>query len=236
MVRINGYFAGSPYIFVQDFNVGSQYSVNANFQNCTIQKITTANSFFDSTVGTDGQLHLRSPRDLFLASSMFNFTYEGVSMVRGIAVDVWISPREFQSFFNANVTNGVYIIYISRPGQRISSEFGITTDPVIVQAQYNGFARVRLRNGTIMENNLTATFSVYDFSSVEPSLDVYDTTVCLLPSDYVTLRFSLPLKARSSNLFRSTIRSALFNYSKQINIPFLSPLQINNIQVVIKLL
>ena len=190
--------------------------------------ITQANSFFDSVVGGDGQLHLKSPRDLFLANSMFNFTYEGMTMVRGIKADVWISPREFEAFFNANVSNGVYIIYISRPGQRIVSEFGITTDPVVVQAQFKGLVSY-IANSTVMERNISSTFSIFGFTRSEPPLDVYDTTMCLLRSDYTALRFRIPIRNISS--LRSNIRTALIDYANRINMPFLSPLQINNIQV-----
>ena len=233
MLRIDGYDS-APFTFVQDFNIGAQYIIDQNSQSCSIQNLTEQNAFYDSNVDSEGQLHLQSLRNLFLANDQFNFSYEGVTTVRGLMVDVWISPRDFEQYYGINFTNGVYNLYFTRPGQQVTSEFGNTTEPVIVQTRFSGIIRIELPDDTIMEQNFTVTTSLFGFTPAEPPLDVFDTSTCYYPSDYVMIRFTVPSNVTLNNQtqFRSNIRSAFMNYASSIGMPFKSPLQINSIQVI----
>ena len=236
MLRVDGYSRNYsvPFTLIHDFNIGAQYIIDQNTQSCYIQNLTKQNTFYDSTVDSEGQLHLQSLRNLFLANDQYNFSYEGVTTVRGLMVDVWISPRDFQKYYRTNITNGVYNLYFTRPGQLVASEFGVTVDPVIVQTKFSGFARTELSNGTIDEQNFTVTTSLFGFTPSEPPLDVFDTSVCYSPSDYVMIRFTVPSNVtfNSQTQFRSDIRSAFMKYAANISMPFKSPLQINSIQVI----
>ena len=236
MFRIDGYSINYsvPFTLVHDFNIGAQYIIDQNSQSCYIQNLTEQNTFYDSNVDSEGQLHLQSLQNLFLANDQFNFSYEGVTTVRGLMVDVWISPRDFEQYYRTNITNGVYNLYFTRPKQQVTSEFGNTTNPVIVQTRFSGFARTELLNGTIMEQNFTVTTSLFGFTPAEPPLDVFDTSACYYPSDYVMIRFTVPSNVTLNNQteFRSNIRSAFMKYASSIGMPFKSPLQINSIQVI----
>ena len=233
MFRIDTFYS-FPFSLVHDFNIGAQYVIDQSSQSCSIQNLTEQNTFYDSTVDSEGQLHLQSLRNLFLANDQFKFSYEGVTTVRGLMVDVWISPRDFEQYYGANITNGVYNLYFTRPGQQVTSEFGSTTEPVIVQTRFSGFARTELPDGTILEQNFTQTNSLFGFTPAEPPLDVFDTSTCFYPSDYVMIRFTVPSNVTLNNQteFRSNIRSAFMNYASSIGMPFKSPLQINSIQVI----
>jgi hypothetical protein len=188
---------------------------------------------FDTTMDGDSDLHIASTAQLLHLTSNFNYTYEGVTTIRGFMADVWISPRPFDSFQNGfNVTDGAYLIYMTRPGQVFSTVYGVTTNPVLVHLKYTGVAH-SFTNGTYSTRNFTNHVSMFDFSDVEPPLDVYDISPCINRSTAVTVKFLIrasqgpPMQIQ----FRSSVRSAFMQYAKSIGQPFVSPLQITNIQV-----
>lgn len=176
---------------------------------------------------------MESVRTLFLTNSEYQFVYEGITTVRGIPVDVWISYRSQETLYSFNFTDVVYTLFITRPGQVSKSEFGFTTDPVIVQTKFAAVLTITFPNGTTNVTNISSTSNLFGFTPSEPPLDVYSTLACLSPSDYEVVRFRVPLTTAPPNQdkFRSNIRSAFIKYAKGIGMPFVSPLQINSIMV-----
>lgn len=221
---------------MHDFSIGAQYFLKPDENRCLISSLNSNNTFYDGTMDSNGHLRLDNLRNLFLANSQFQFVYEGVSTVRGIPVDVWLSYRGQERIQNNNFYNVTYIIYISRPGQIVSSEFGLTTTPVIVQTSFKAVLQVNFSNGTTTMRNISSITGLMGFTPSEPPLDAFATLNCLSIADYQQIKFRIPLTSgpTTQNNFRSNIRSAFLDYATKIGMPFLSPLQINNIKVSLK--
>ena len=238
--RIDGYTTEpsitgviGPYSLVHDFNIGAQYALSLNDRTCMVQPLTENNTVSDGMRDSTGELHLRSLRSLLLAGPQYDFVYEGVTTVRGIPVDVWQSYRDQQTISSFYFTNITYLLYMTRPGVNISSPFGLTTSPVLVQTKITGVVS-GVADGYPYSVNVSSVSSVFAMSHTEPPLDVYATLSCFSPSDYQVFQFSVPPAVGPVNqqLFRSNVRSAFLDYAKSINMPFLTPLQVNNIQVI----
>ena len=223
--------AVGPYSLVHDFNIGAQYTLSLNDRTCMVQPLNENNT--DGMRDSTGELHLRSLRSLLLAGPQYDFVYEGVTTVRGMPVDVWQSYRDQQIISSFYFTNITYLLYMTRPGVDTSSPFGFTTDPVLVQTKLTGVTN-GVADGNPYSVNVSFVSSVFGVSHTEPPLDVYATLPCFSPSDYQVFQFSVPPAVGPVNqqLFRSNVRSAFLDYAKSINMPFLTPLQVNNIQVI----
>ena len=238
LLRIDGYTTEpsitgviGPYSLVHDFNIGAQYTLSLNDRTCMVQPLNENNT--DGMRDSTGELHLRSLRSLLLAGPQYDFVYEGVMTVRGMPVDVWQSYQDQRTFGSVSFTNITYLLYMTRPGVDTSSPFGFTTDPVLVQTKFAGVANV-VADGNPYSVNVSFVSSVFAMSPTEPPLDVFATLSCFSPSDYQVFQFSIPPAVGPVNqqLFRSNVRSAFLDYAKSINMPFLTPLQVNNIQVI----
>lgn len=216
-----------PFTFIQDFNLETRYLINRERRNCSITFITPDSSFDAGVV--DGMATLVPPAQLFLLTDEFNYTYEGVSTIRGVEVDSWISYREFEQTANVNLSNFLYNIYFTRPEwslETLTSES--SSEPTLWQLQGTGtITFVNASTNLTKTQNFSNTYDFFGFSSGEPDRDVFDTSVCVPDSDYYSVTLYLPVQGVRVDflqLYRN-IRRGLTSFTG------LKPLQIGNIQV-----
>ena len=164
-----------------------------NMVSCQVSQLTYDSASFDSTMGSDGHLHLRSVRSLLYADDSKNFVYEGVTNVRGNMVDVWIAQNWTElTIRNLTFTNITYQLYMTRPGQVISSEYGTSSDSVIWQITFAAVQTETNGTGFTKTSNVNATYSFFSFSPAEPPLDAYDILNCYSRDEFVNLNMKIP--------------------------------------------
>ena len=216
--------APGPISFVHDLSTSVQYTIRA--RNCTAQSLEEfAPYLFDVTADDGGTLQLVSPNNFFFLGSEFNYSYEGVSNVRGVDVDSWISVRESQRFVDAiNSTDVIYEAFFTRPGWIYTTDRSINTDPVPWRIKLSATQQY-----VDPEENIDVSFVMdfFDFSTDEPPYDAFDVSSCSAPDDYYTVILIIPGQERGIDFgqLRRNIRTSVTNYTG------LRPLQIGNIQV-----
>ena len=177
----------------------------------------------------DGVARLVSPSELLLRSNEFNYSYEGVSTVRGVDVDSWISYSEFEELGGANLSKVLYEIFFTRPDWSIGSVSSRPSSDTTTPWQFHFTGTITYQNSTNLTEtrNVSATYDFFGFSDGEPDLDVFDTSVCVAPSDYYIVVLSLPVEnvLVDFSRLRRTVRD------RMSNVTGVRPLQIGNIQV-----
>lgn len=231
LFRLDGYYDGArggqpgPYSIVHDFDTQLQYIINRHTSNCTVS--TLDKGFFgDLTKDEGGNPQLRPPNQLFFFRGL-NYTYKGVSTVRGVEVDSWIATSEFIVLSPVlNITNGIYEVFFTRPGYTVSTDRspGESMVPwrVIVTGTY-----YLDDDGNITSGNSSFELDYFDFSASEPPYDSFDVSVCASAeeSHTVVFVFETPVIGIDFSIFRTNIRKSIVQATK------LKPLQVNNIQV-----
>ena len=235
----------APYTLIHDFNLETQYIINRQLRNCSISAIKPERGF--DRVVEDGMARLASPRDLLLLTNEFNYSYEGISNVRGVDVESWISYREFEELGNINLTqpwisyrefeergninltNTLYEIFFTRSDWSIgTSSSPASSQPSIWRIKLSGiFDFINSTTSLTQSENFSSTFDFFGFSSGEPDKDEFDTSVCVSVSDYYIVILFIPIEGVQvdySQLPRN-VRSSLADFTK------VQPLQIGNIQV-----
>ena len=213
-----------------DFNNEVQYIIRRQFTNCTVVPITamtplTARLY--SNVGESGRPHLRSPSD-FLFLNQYNYSYEGVTNVRGVDVDSWVSIRDFQQFPNTNLTNGLYEIFFTRPGWRIFNTHSVITDPIPWRINISGtFNTLNTTDNSTISWTGSFLWDFFGGSGDEPNFDVFDTSVCLPPSEYWIATMGIPGQENGLDLrqLRRAVRQSVSTYAQ------VQPLQVGSIEV-----
>ena len=221
-----------PTTIIHDFNADMQYIINNTYSTCKAEPITSTNSAFDGSMDANGQYRLKDSRHLFFIDQ-YDFVYQGVRH-DGPLLDAWIAYKNDSiTFQNVTITNSVYQLFMTRPGQAVRSIYGVSVDPLPWQISFSGNFSVVLPNGTKIVTNISQTSFFYDFAVVEPPFDVFDVSVCFNDSDFIVLAFRLPghVVGVNQNNLRSSIRAALVDYANATGSPFISPLQIGNIHV-----
>ena len=234
LMRYDFYYRGqlggspAPLSIIHDFNLETQYIINKQYNNCSVSAITPDSPFFDITV-TDGMPRLSSPSELFLLSNEFNYSYEGVSTIRGVDVDSWISYREFETLRNSNLTDATYEVFFTRPDWSFQSASSpASSTPIPWRVRLSGVSTFMNSTTNLTESsNFSSTFDLFGFNVGEPDLDVFDTSVCINSSEYYIL--NILLRAVGSDvdfsLLRRNVRNGFAAYTG------MEMLQIGNIQV-----
>ena len=216
-----------PTSIIHDFNTSMQYVISNQIINCSAQPLSQASPFFfDITTDDSDTLQLVSPNNFFFLGSEFNYSYEGVSNIRGVDVDSWVSVQDFEKVAEAvNLTDTIYEVFFTRPGWIYATDRSINTDPVPWRIKITG--GVSVRNFT--DNSINGVFELdfFDFSTNEPSYDIFDISSCSAPEDFYTMILIIPGQERGIDFgqLRRNIRTSVTNYTG------LRPLQIGNIQV-----
>ena len=222
------YLPTGPFTYIQDFNLETQYTINRQLQNCSINPIKPEKSF--DAVVEDGVARLASPSDYLLLSNEFNYSYEGVSTVRGVEVESWISYREFEELATVNLTDTIYEIFFTRPGWKLETltSAADTADSTLWRLKLTGtITFVNSSTNLTQTQNFSSTYDFFGFSSGAPDLDVFDTSVCFPPSEYYIVTMLLPVDNVQVDFsqLRRNVRSSVSSFTN------VRPLQIGNIQV-----
>lgn len=237
LYRIDAYYDGSQggsagmVTIVHDFNTQIEYIINRHTSSCLTNAIGSSNIVTFDVIDDEEENsnRLLSPRELFLSQDEYNYTYEGVTTMRGVQVDSWLSVREFESFGKtSNLTQGVVELFFTRPEYTLSSVYSSGESIVPWAIRLSGvLSYVNNTSGEIMETDFTMETDVVEFSTREPTYDAFDVSLCFPDSDVHTLImvFDVGITGLDLGDLRTKIRSSI------IGITQLQPLQINNIQV-----
>ena len=225
--------APGPVSIIHDFDTSVQYLVGTQVLNCSAQPFSQSQftPFFPDIVSNDdGSFQLVSPTNFFFLGSEFNYSYEGVSNIRGVDVDSWVSVRDFERLAAAvNLTNGVYEVFFTRPGWIYSTDRSINSDPVPWRINIvGGMSILNMTDNSTFQVNGTFQLDYFDFSTDEPNYDAFDiVSLCAAPEDYHTILLIIPGQEKGIDFgqLRRNIRTSVSNYTG------VKPLQIGNIQV-----
>ena len=220
-----------PISIIHDISTSVQYVVSNQVLYCAAQPLEQFVRYFtDFTTDGEENFQLVSPNNFFFLGSEFNYSYEGVSNIRGVDVDSWVSVRDFEKVTDAiNLTDTIYEIFFTRPGWVYSTDRSITTDPVpwrIITTGTITFLNIS-DNSTVTYNDARYEMDFFDFSTDEPPYDAFDISLCSGPDDFYTMVLILPGQVANTDFgqLRRNIRMSVANYTG------LRPLQIGNIQV-----
>ena len=210
-------------ILIEDFNEGVQYFINNRYGSCSISPV---NVTYSSAVAmySNGTLHLEGLREHFIRENDSSYVYEGVSQLRDVDTESWISLIDRQVFNNRTIlTDGYIQLYYTHPNWSVSSSLNSYSN-MSVPWQYvvSGTYTHRLGNGTWVTYNGTNEYHVLEFQTVEPDFDVFDVSICFGLGRHSQFWLTLPLPAGTSlasidhTLLKSRVRTAL---SQAVNIP-----------------
>jgi len=102
-------------ILIEDFNEGFRYYINDHYGSCSIAPI---NATYSTAVAVDDRiLHLETIKEHFLHVNESSYVYEGVSRLRDVDTESWISLRNYQVLNNRTIlTDGYVQVYYTRSG------------------------------------------------------------------------------------------------------------------------
>ena len=229
LFRLDVYYNDTPYTIIHDFNLSVGYSIDRRRSICDVYSLeTVADIFFDIIRGPNDTFQLKSPTDLFRMGTGYNFSYEGETTVRGIPADAWISLRDSLPLSdNVTLENGTVELFYSRPGWTSATLFSMTSDPVPLASSVTG----TMVNGSCDDESCrspySAVYNIFDFSSEEPDFDIFDTSFCSTPDQYLILSLIIPGHEYGSDLGQLR-RSVRFGLTEWAAIP---ALQVANIKV-----
>ena len=172
----------------------------------------------------NGTLHLEGLKRHFLRQNDSAYSYEGVSQLRGVDTESWITFLDREVFNNQTVlTDGYVQVYYTRPNWSVAtsynSYFNMSVPWVYVVV---GNYTYPSDNGTWVTYSDTNVFNVLEFQTVEPNYDVFDVSICFGVDQHSFLSLTLPLPAGvrftsiDHTLLKSKVRMAL---SQAVNIP-----------------
>lgn len=204
---------------IQDVNIGVTYSINRQYSNCTVSPLVMGT---DLSRDQNGSFYLRNVNDLLLLSGL-NYTYAGNMSAHGLMLDNWKFTGNF-SHAGYDYTNSTVQWSITQPGQAISNIASVTTTPIPWRFSVEGSVTSSLLNESFILSGVTRYF---DLSFSEPSLDVFDTSICVEPRDAIFLTLAVPGVKSGIDLgqFKGNVRKSVSNYTQ------LFPIQVGNVQV-----
>lgn len=231
LFRFDSQFNSTPYSFIHDFTFGLEYIIDRRISACYVVPLENASMFYDVISGPDGNYNLRSPSDFWRLGSGHNFSYEGVTTVRGIEADAWIAGYDtFILSSYSTLVNGTVELFYSQPGWNITTVYSYNSDPIPLAINLTGTLVNTCDDDEMCEpeREYSALYNIFDFSTEEPDFDVFDTSFCSAPGEYAILSLIIPGQEYGSDLgqLRRSIRLGL---SQWAGIP---KLQVANIQIV----
>ena len=240
LLRIDSYYDGTlggspgPSSIIHDFDIGVEYAFNRNILNCQVQPLSESPYVrFDIDFNEEQEAapQLITPNQFFLRGNEFNYSYEGVTTVRGMEVDSWISVRDFEQFQDTNGTNVVYEIFFTRPGWTVTSDLSQTTDPVPVRIIISGtFTYINRTDNSTGSTNASMEIDIFDYSANEPPYDAFDVSFCYGPDDYHFLLLAIPGHKENLDygLLKRNVRMSISNLTG------LRPIQVGKIEVCVR--
>ena len=199
---------------IEDFNEGVRYNINSRYGSCDIIPINATNSIA-TEVGDDNMIHLQAIKNHFQRQDEYNYTYEGVSQVRRVDAESWISLRDGEVFNNRTVlTDGYVQVYYTLPTWNITYGNNRTTNMsvpwrFVIEGNFSSLSQ------EFNTTYLVITEEVMEFRIEEPNFDVFDVSICFSIDQYTILRLVLPLPegvgytSLDHSLLRTKVRSTL---------------------------
>lgn len=202
--------------FIQDVTVGVMYIINREYNNCTSSLVAAP----DLYLGQDSRYKLRSLNDLSLLSDI-QYSYAGNMSAHGIMLDNWVFTGAF-SHGGYNYTSSKLLWSITQPGQAISSISSTITSPIPWRLLLDGL----VADGASTAN-ISSVTRYFDLTFEEPSFDVFDTSMCVDPSDALFIILAIPIIENGTDLsqLRGNVRRAVSNYTQ------IYPIQVGNVEV-----
>lgn len=236
LFRLDGYYDGAaggdagPFRVIHDFSTSVAYIQNLHTGNCSVSSLSDTILFGDITSDSDGNLDIISPNQFFFLNNEFSYSYEGVSTVRGVMVDSWITSRSMEKLSETvNLTSGTYEAFFTRPGYSVTTDRSAGESIVPWRLMIDGL--VSYQNFTdrsqVISANVSYQLDFFDFSSREPPYDAFDVSLCFSAEEtaFVVLVFETPRVGIDFGTLRTNIRASIVDYTG------LLPLQVANIRV-----
>ena len=161
-------------------------------------------------------VHLQAIKNHFQRQDEYDYTYEGVSQVRRVDTESWISLRDSEVFGDNRTlfTDGYVQVYYTLPTWNITDGSNGSTNMSVP------WRFVIAGNFTSLSQEYNTTYfviteEVMEFRTDEPNFDVFDVSVCFSFDQYTVLRLTLPLPGGVSytsldhSLLRTSVRSSL---------------------------
>lgn len=229
LLRIDFYNIDGPNTIVHDFNEGVQFLIVQNTNKCTVSSLANATGGLGFDVDlSSGTPHIASPNTLLLLNNMFNYSYEGVTTVRGIPADSWISLRDFEQLpgGNTNVSDAVYEIFFSRPNTTVVNGHSVSPGPVALRVKLSGNFSA-FRNGSLVTAWRSLDYDLFDVSTERPPYNAFDVSTCYDDDDLVSIVLRVPGSLTGFNLgdFTENIRENISSYTG------VYPLQVASVRV-----
>ena len=206
---------------IEDFNEGVQYNINYRYGSCTVQPINATDSTAVAT-DSDGTFHLEGIKEHFLRQDQYVYTYEGISQVRDVDTESWISSRTNEVLNQrTNFSGFIQVFYTSNWSivNGFNSTFNMSVPWRVI---LDGNFTYRFDNGTVSQFYQRNEYNMLEFQTSEPDYDPFDASVCFGVDQYTLLRLTLPLPdgtpytSLDHSLLRTRIRLAL---SQAVNVP-----------------
>ena len=234
LFRTDSYYDGQmggnagPVSIIHDFDTQLQYIIYRRVSSCNITALSDSFSG-DVIFDDDGNPQLIPPSRFFLLGRDFNYSYEGVTTVRGVEVDSWIAIVDFLSLSPySNLTGGAVEVFFTRPGYNISTDRSAGGSQVPWRVNVRGLLTYAYEYFNVSGSmDVDYELDYFDFSASEPPYDAFDVSFCSDPDESLTLglRFEVPLEGIDFRTFRTNLRASLVDATK------LKPVQVNNIHV-----
>lgn len=196
---------------------------------CTRTLLSNITNFplIDSDINSGDLPRIASPQQFFLLENFYNYSYEGISTVRNVSVDSWVSVRNFEQFpGGANLTNGVYEVFFTRPGTTVVNGHSFTTVPVPLRAVIRGDF-TSFNGSALITTTRSLQYDLFDATTQPPPFDTFDVSACYDNDDVISVILEINGTLNGFNLgeFQDNIRQAIVNYTG------VAPLQIGSITV-----
>lgn len=238
LFRLDLYYDGSvggeagAYQIIHDFDTQVEYIINRYTSTCSSSQLGTIDSGGDYRTDNMGNEVLLSPSEILYLGNQFDYSYEGVTTVRGVEVDAWISVRNVHQFESGNLTDAVFEFFFTRPDYTVSTDRSSGEVSIPWRITIRGTASYTLTNFTantteLVNREVDAVIDFFDFSSMEPPYDAYDVSLCSSEDETHTMVFAFNTSQAGIDFgrFRSNLRAAV------VQATGIKPLQVNNIQV-----
>ncbi|XP_035669705.1 uncharacterized protein LOC118411506 [Branchiostoma floridae] len=194
---------------IHDYNSGLEYLISYQPENCTIRPISNYSFDADIDANDHTKVHMKKSYEMFHFDDK-DFTYSGVSRVRDIMTDVWVS-REV----NYHVPQGskystdfTYQWYFSADNWKTTTRQTMNQSQVPVRLHMKGSWK-RDETSTPRESDLV--FNMFNYDSGEQFLWHFDISMCFKdPSMQKPVFFQMP------DLYNDLIRGDKYRFYRSV--------------------
>ncbi|KAJ8035176.1 hypothetical protein HOLleu_22317 [Holothuria leucospilota] len=177
--------------YVHDFSYGLTFKIFENSGACAVSPIQTFSP--DAVVAADGiHVSLQNPTDTFINKSL-TWVYEGPSIVRGLAVESWIS-EPYNTLGRTNATTEFFFAFVNQsafPG----FPKDVTHFPV---RRIDRYKTVDPKTSDIIANK-TVTMDMFSFNHEVTGPWHFDTSACFEEDNQSPVAFDLEGKGNFKN-------------------------------------